>query len=213
MLSRRALVGRLAAGAAVSIAWAAGGVRTRPAWARDKVNEPVGSGLPANDLVPARAASAPVPVQEAAPNIRAPKEVAAQTAEASAPAPWGLLRPLKAGAVVASGWRLADLSPLVDGACVLTLRNARGRTYRVHLCRKDARPQGLVYTDRLELVVMNGGQGDLPTDESLAQAVAAVAHVLAANEGRREHDPLIATLLPHGERLRRFAAADSWQLQ
>ena len=52
---------------------------------------------------------------------------------------------------------------------------------------------------------MNGGQGDLPTDEGVAQAVAAVAHVLAANEGKPQNAPHVAALLPHAERLRRFA--------
>ena len=68
---------------------------------------------------------------------------------------------------------------------MLTLANQRGRTQRVHVCRNDGRPQGLVYTKRLDLVVMNGGGADLPTEESFAQAVAEVAHVLAANEGER----------------------------
>jgi hypothetical protein len=88
---------------------------------------------------------------------------------------------------------------------VLTLQNERGRSHRIHVCRNDGRPQGLVYTNRLDLVVMNGGQGDLPTDEGLAQAVAEVAHVLAANE--RRHDDLLNALLPQAERVQRFASA------
>ena len=47
----------------------------------------------------------------------------------------------------------------MDGSCVLTLQNARGRAHRVHLCRNDGQPQGLVYTRRFDLVVMNGGAG------------------------------------------------------
>ena len=57
-----------------------------------------------------------------------------------------------------------------------------------------------MYTERLDLVVMNGGQGDLPTEEGLAQAVAEVAHVLAANEGDRQQEPVVTALLPHAER-------------
>jgi hypothetical protein len=124
---------------------------------------------------------------------------------ASAPPPWELVRPLAIGSVVAHGWRVAELSGVADGSCVLTLRNARGRAYRVHLCRNDGRPQGLVHTQRFDLVVMNGGQGDLPTEEGLAQAVAQVAHVLAANEGGRQQEPVVTALLPHAERLRQFA--------
>jgi len=123
----------------------------------------------------------------------------------SAPAPWRLLRPLKMGSAVAHGWRVAGLTGVVDGACVLTLQNQRGRTHRVHLCRNDGRPHGLVYTQRFDLLVMNGGVGDLPTEEGLAQAVAEVAHVLAANEGEGRHAPVVTALLPHAERVRRFA--------
>jgi hypothetical protein len=115
--------------------------------------------------------------------------------------------PLAAGAVVASGWRLADLSPVQDGSCVVTLQNERERSHRIHLCRNDGTPQGLVYTRRVDLVVMNGGQGDLPTEEGLAQAVAELAHLVAANEAKMS-DRLFADLLPHSERLQRFAAVD-----
>ena len=125
----------------------------------------------------------------------------------SEPPPWELLRPLALGSVVAHGWRVADLSGVENGSSVLTLRNERGREHRVHLCRNDGRPQGLVYTRRLDLVVMNGGRGDLPTEEGLAQAVAELAHVLAANEADRRHEPLVTALLPQAERLRLFATA------
>ena len=102
----------------------------------------------------------------------------------SAPPPWDLVRPLVAGSLVAHGWRLVDLGPVRDGSCVVTLANARRRSRRVHLCRNDGDPQGIVYTRRLDLVVMNEGHGDLPTEERLAQAVAQLAHAVAANEAR-----------------------------
>jgi hypothetical protein len=115
-----------------------------------------------------------------------------------------LLRPLAVGSEVAPGWRVAGLTGVVKGSCVLTLQNERGRTHRVHLCANDGHPQGLVYTKHFDLVVMNGGEGDLPTDEGLARAVAEVAHVLAANEGAQQ--PVVTALLPHAERLQRFGA-------
>jgi hypothetical protein len=86
---------------------------------------------------------------------------------------------------------------------VLTLQNERGRTHRVHVCRNDGAPQGLVHTKRYDLIVMNGGEGDLPTDENLAQAIATVARVMAANEGRPQ--PAVAALLTHNERVRLFS--------
>jgi hypothetical protein len=125
-------------------------------------------------------------------------------AAASGPAPWELLAPLGMGSAVAHGWRVAGLTGVSDGSCVVTLENERGRRHRVHLCENGGRPQGLVYTQRYDLVVMNGGQGDLPTEEGLAQAVAEVGHVLAANEraGRS-----VAGLMAHADRVERFAAA------
>ena len=110
-----------------------------------------------------------------------------------------------AGSMVAHGWRLVALGPVEDGSCVVTLQNRRGRSHRVHLCRNDGNPQGIVYTRRVDLVVMNEGYGDLPTEERLAQAVAELAHVIAANEATVPDR--VAELLPHAERLRRFAAA------
>jgi hypothetical protein len=194
MLSRRSLIGKLAAGAAVSVACAAGVARASTGAVRRETDTPTGSGhdglAPAPDAI---AVPPPAPI--------------------SAPPPWELLRPLALGAVVAHGWRVAELSEVMDGACVLTLRNERGRSQRIHLCRNDGRPQGLVYTDRLDLVVMNGGQGELPTEEGLAQAVAAVAHVLAGNErGWQPAHPAVA-LLPHAARLRQFAASADWRLR
>ncbi len=124
---------------------------------------------------------------------------------ASAPAPWELLAPLREGSAVTPQWRVKSLSEIVDGASVLTLENSAGRSHRVHLCRNDGRPQGLVYTDRLDMVVMNGGRGDLPTEEGFGQAVAEVAHVLASNETRRGHTELVVSLLPQSERAERFA--------
>jgi len=123
----------------------------------------------------------------------------------SAPPPWQMLQPLKVGAAVAAGWRVSELSEIQYGSCVLTLENERGRSHRIHLCRNDGRPQGLVHTERVDLVVMNGGQGDLPTEEGFAQAVAEVAHVLARNEGR--HGEIVTALLPQSERTELFAAS------
>jgi hypothetical protein len=201
MLSRRALVGKLAVGVAGgAVVMAAGVGRAKAALPRREANPGPGTGngdgwgAPAADVAPA-AESAPPPPSATGVIDAGP------AATASTPPPWELLHPLAMGSAVAHGWSVAELSGVADGVCVLTLRNERGRTHRVHLCRNDGQPQGLVYTDRLDLVVMNGGQGDLPTEEGLAQAVAEVAHVLAANERKS----LVAELLPQRERERLFA--------
>jgi hypothetical protein len=106
---------------------------------------------------------------------------------------------------VSAGWRITELSAVTHGSCVVPLENARGRAHRVHVCSNDGTPRGLVYTQHLDLIVMNGGGGDLPTDEGFAQAVAEVAHVLASNEQRQP--AVVAALLPHAERISRYTGA------
>jgi hypothetical protein len=135
------------------------------------------------------------------------REPHADAAGISAPPPWELVAPLAAGSVVAHDWRLVDVTAVRDGSAVVTLQNAGGRAHRVHLCRNDGSPQGLVYTRRVDLVVMNQGYGDLPTEEHLGQAVAALAHAVAANEATMP-DRVFAGLLPHSERVQRFAVAE-----
>jgi hypothetical protein len=178
MLSRRTFVGRLAAGAAV-----AGAVTTIGTRASARTSAAPSIGSASDD---ARTAS----TSDAAPS-EAP----------SAPPPWELLAPLTAGAALGHGWQVAALSGVEAGSCVLTLQHASGRAQRVHLCRHDGRPAGVVYTDTLDLLVMNDGAGETPTDEGLAQAVATVAHAVARNAAAAPHD-----LLAHAERLDRFAA-------
>ena len=191
MLSRRELVGKVAASGAVLLAAGAASASLAPAIAGTDTG--TGSGGVASTLPNRNERFQPPAVDAGVPET------------ATAAAPWELLHPLAMGSVVAHGWKVAGLSGAVDGTCVLTLQNESGRAHRIHLCRNAGNPQGLVYTDGFDLLVMNGGQGDLPTDESFAQAVAKVAHVLSANEGR--HD-VVASLMPHDERLRRFTGAD-----
>jgi hypothetical protein len=191
MLSRRELIGKGAVGAAVT-AVALGAVTAVAAPSRREGR--TASGDPS------------LPAHDGDSRDTAPSAPPADLAPIAAPPPWGLVSPLAAGAELAHGWRLAELGPVRDGSCVVTLQNARGRARRVHLCRNDGTPRGLVYTRRVDLVVMNEGQGDLPTEEPLAQAVAALAHVIAANEGTVPAG-LFTDLLPHAERVERFAAA------
>ena len=177
MLSRRTLVGRLAA--LTAAVGAAGFARSGSASTR------------------ADADSA-----SSEPQFGPPQEIDGRAPEmATATPPWELLHPLAVGSVI-HGWRVTELSGVADGAFVLTLRNERGRAHRVHVCRNDGRPHGLMHTRDFDLVVMNGGQGDLPTEEGFAQAVAEMAGVLATNRGAPQANNLLASLLPHGERLR-----------
>ena len=182
MLSRRDLIGKAAVGAAAALAVGAVGTAvsaaTRPV--RDLTDDPVGRGQDA----------------------LAPETDAATI---SSPPPWELVAPFAAGSVLADDWRLTDVSPVRDGSTVVTLQNARGRTHRIHLCRNDGSPQGMIYTRRVDLVVMNQGYGELPTEEHFGQAVVALAHAVAANEGAVA-DGVFAALVPHAERVQRYAA-------
>jgi hypothetical protein len=185
MLSRRELIGKAAVGAAAALA--VGGVGTAAVAATRPLAE---------------STDAPAGPQHD-PDAVAPRA----SAETSSPAPWQLLAPLAAGSVVAHDWRLVDLTPVRDGSTVATLQNARGRAHRIHLCRNDGTPQGIIHTRRVDLVVMNEGYGERPTEEHFGQAVAALAHAVAANE-TTVTDDVLAGLLPHAERVERFAMAE-----
>ena len=191
MLTRRDLIAKAAVGAAAAVA--VGAVRTGFAATRP-LDDPT-----TDPATPDRTA------KEDAPNAPAANPDAPAPQADAAPPPWGLVAPFTAGAVVAHGWRLVDLGPVRDGSTVVTLQNSRGRAHRVHLCRNDGSPQGLVYTRRIDLVVMNQGYGDLPTEEHFGQAVAQLAHAVAANEAAMADD-VVAALLPHAARVQRFAA-------
>ena len=224
MISRRELIGKLAVASAVGLAAGTGRAvaattRRVPGLPEPGCEESQEGKAPEHSGDAARAAGEVGQVPAGQPEQiadRAAAESAAPVPAAvpvSGPPPWDLLRPLALGSLVAQGWRVAELSAVEDGACVLTLRSEHGRSHRVHLCRNDGRPQGIVYSERFDLLVMNGGEGDLPTDEGLARAVAEVAHVLASNEAGRRQRPVVEALLPHAERVRRFAAVDGTRLR
>jgi hypothetical protein len=205
MLSRRDVVGKLAAGTAVVCAAGVAGARLAPAGPEPGM--PMGPG-PHQGPAAAEGPTGPT-VDDSLPKVTD----SGPPATLEAPQPWELLHPLAMGSAVAHGWRVAGLRGVTDGSCVLTLQNERGRSHRVHLCRNDGGPQGLVYTKHFDLVVMNGGEGDLPTEESFGQAVAEVAHVLAANEGDRRNQPIVTALLPQAERVRLFAGSADRRLR
>ena len=188
MLTRRTLIGKAAAGAAAALV--VGSVRKGVA-----ATQPLG--------MPADGPATDAPARAGEPALAPSAEVLA----AAAPPAWELVAPLTAGSAVAHGWQLAAITAVQDGSAVVTLQNAQGHAHRIHLCANDGTPQGLVYTPRVDLVVMNQGYGTLPTDEQFGQAVAALAHVIAANEATLS-DAAFAALLPHAARVERFAAVE-----
>jgi hypothetical protein len=185
MLSRRELGGKIAAGAAVVLATGVAQGAVRKSSSEDVTK----TGIEGGDDIAA------LPVS---PEGERELDCGPNT-DVEAKAPWQLLSPLTVGSSLGHGWTLAALSGAVGGSCVVTLENKAGRQSRVHVFRNDGSPNGLVYTRNFDLVVMNGGVGDLETEEGLAQAVATLAHTLAGNEKRDR--TVVASLVPHAERL------------
>src|SRR5262245_26928624 len=113
MLSRRDLVGKLAVGAAGMVALAASGanaaLKTGAAGERSgRSADPVGGeSFSGAETIQQNLEQQAAEVAAAPPPLTVP-----------APPPWELLHPLTLGATVAYGWRVADLSGPLDGACV-----------------------------------------------------------------------------------------------
>jgi hypothetical protein len=111
---------------------------------------------------------------------------------------WPLLGPLHAGDSVGLGWRVTELSVVTGGAAVLTLASANGDA-RLHICRREAITHGLAQSEHLDLVLMNRGDGQVKTDESLARVVNVLAELIRRNEQRGVTLP--EGLLSHESRL------------
>src|SRR6478752_5930966 len=111
MLSRRDLVGKIAASGAVLLAAGAASASLAPV--STGTDTEAGSGGVASTTPGQGKGDRPTVVDAGVP------------ATATAAAPWELLRPLTMGSVVAHGWKVAGLSGAVDGSCVLTLQNER----------------------------------------------------------------------------------------
>ncbi|MCK6502842.1 hypothetical protein L6R53_05495 [Myxococcota bacterium] len=116
--------------------------------------------------------------------------------------PWWLLAPLTRGSHVGAGWFVAHLGAVERGASVLTLQHRDGAVGRVHLCHRRGSPRGVAHTELLDLVLMDGGQGDKPTDESLGRVVMGLAAHIRSNELSSQGDlGELARMEPHDERL------------
>jgi hypothetical protein len=148
----------------------------------------------------------------AAAKTGAPASGAVGATEAAAvPAgPAWLLHPLRPGGEIGLGWRLARVFPAVQGAVTLTLLHEDGRAARVDLCLRDGAARGPASTEYIDFIVMDGGDGAHPMDESLGRAVRRLAAIVGDNEARdldgRDLDTL-AALEPHADRVWRHADA------
>jgi hypothetical protein len=120
-------------------------------------------------------------------------------------APLWLVHPLAPGDEIGLGWRLARMFPAVDGAVTLNLAHTDGRAARVDLCLLDGAPKGPAHTACIDFIVMDGGDGSSPMDESLGRAVMRLAAIVADNEGRGVSE--LAALEAHADRVWRHADA------
>ncbi len=119
--------------------------------------------------------------------------------------PAWLIAPLARGSAIGHGWTIASLSSPERGAVILRLVHESLSPVQVHLCAHRGSPRGVVSSHFLDFIVMDGGQGDRPTQESLGRALMVLAKTVRANELRTQADPaLLGSLLTHGERIDRF---------
>ena len=100
----------------------------------------------------------------------------------TADAPWSLLDPLKVGSSVGKGWSMNALSTVRGGSAVMTLSHGVHGDARVHICALRGQGQGLSQTRLLDFVLMDGGDGNLRTNEGLARVVKGIANRVAKNE-------------------------------
>jgi hypothetical protein len=122
--------------------------------------------------------------------------------------PWALLYPLRAGSKVGKGWSIASLGGVERGAAVLTLKNADGRTARVHLCASKGAPIGVAHSKSIDLLLMDGGSGTSQTDEDLGRVLKGIARRITVNERQIGQDAgaFFARLESHHERVATYGA-------
>jgi hypothetical protein len=122
----------------------------------------------------------------------------------SSEAPWPLLSPVRPGSSTGGGWIAQELSPVRNGASILTLSHHDGHTAEVHICARRGSATGVARTHLLDLVLMDGGQGAKPTDESLGRVLRTMAKRVAKNELAAMDSTTLdsmARMLTHNERL------------
>jgi hypothetical protein len=141
--------------------------------------------------------------------VAAPQALAASPSvsvtSAVADIPSWLIAPLRAGSKLGSGWRISELSGVVRNAYVLKLAHRSGDHVEVHLCRLEGAQRGLASTEHLDLFVMNGGDGAVPSDEDLGLVVLSLARRIRENEARKgaaARPPV--DILSHEARLTRY---------
>jgi hypothetical protein len=126
--------------------------------------------------------------------------------------PWWLFSPVRPGSSLGLGWRMGSLSPVERGAVVLELHRDGGdtegvRVARVHICAREGKARGLAHSELFDLVLMDGGQGEKPTDERLGRVLLGLADRVRKNELESNAELKdLGRLLPHGQRVALYGA-------
>lgn len=137
--------------------------------------------------------------------VASPAAEASPDAVRSSEGPWWLIHPLQPGSALGLGWHVARLYPPVQGAVTINLVHDDGRAARIDLSLRTGAPRGPAASAYIDFIVMDGGDGSSPMDESLGRAVVRLAAIVSDNE-ERDLDAL-AALEPHDERVWRHADA------
>lgn len=119
--------------------------------------------------------------------------------------PLWLVAPFKPGDSLGLGWSLARVFPAIEGAVTLNLLHGDGRKARVDLSLREGAPKGPASTAFLDFIVMDGGDGSAPMDESLGRVVRRLAAAVAENEAQIPEQ--LPSLQAHADRVWRHAAS------
>lgn len=122
----------------------------------------------------------------------------------SAEPPWCLIGPVSKGMSLGKGWSVSDLSPVRKGASVLTLSHLAHGEARVHICARKGANAGLTHSHLLDIVLMDGGNGNKRTQENLGRVIQGIAQRISKNEiGAVDEQTIdaMSRMLTHEERM------------
>jgi len=123
----------------------------------------------------------------------------------SSDAPLWLISPLEIGSSVGKGWKIEEIGLIEQGACILSLKHNSGEVTNIHICAKGEEQKGIASTELLDLVIMDGRQGEEPTQEDVGRVVMGIAKRIQSNEISLEADlSSLASLQSHDERVYRY---------
>ena len=119
--------------------------------------------------------------------------------------PWWLIAPLQQNSSVGKGWKVSGLSEIKHGASILSLKHSSDDVTNIHICAKEGKERGIACSALLDLVLMDGRQGEQPTREDLGRVVLGIAKRIQQNEMNMNADLASLTRLQsHDERVFRY---------